>query len=591
MGNINDIKTCTDGALPLLAALIDKIDIAQIIDSHIEENQEPRKVSTGKAIKALIMNIVDKRQPLYKVRDFYKDKDTGKLFGEKIKPDHFTDDLMERALDELHAIGAKKVLTEVAMNIINKFNIKLKSMHADTTAKNLYGRYDKEEEGAVKIKRGHSKDYRPDLKQILFGLGVTNERVVVIGNVCDGNTSDKDWNKDILKEMREYMKKYGLKDFIYVADCALVTEESLQMLCGDKDNPAIPFVTRLPGNYNLEQELKERAFNNPNGWQNIGKVSEKPDAAEYKVQSFTAELYGKEHKFLVFYSSQLSAKKNETIELHIKQEDKRLKRLVHGYEKQKFYCEKDAVESLEGKVRELKIKYHELKWEVEGEERKVRRKGRGRPQKGETCEIETIYRCKVKFYRDEQSIREEKDRESLFVLIAGNIEDRGMTEKDILKEYKEQSSVETCFRVLKDPDFIDELYVKTPHRVEALAYVMLMALMVLTLLERNVRENMKDETDRITVSGNRKTHKPTGVSIVEALEKVQVKLVYDAQSGKCKRYCKLDDNLKRLIRLAGFDETIYTGGDAESLSCGNLNMFFGGGISLKPLVIPVSCGI
>lgn len=65
----------------------------------------------------------------------------------------------------------------------------------------------------------------------------------------------------------------------------------------------------------------------------------------------------------------------------------------------------------------------------------------------------------------------------------------------VLREYKDQSSVETCFRVLKYPYFIDKLYLKKPHRVEVLAYVMLIALMVFTLLERTVRENLKNGID------------------------------------------------------------------------------------------------
>lgn len=44
----------------------------------------------------------------------------------------------------------------------------------------------------------------------------------------DGNTSNKQWNKDILKELRNAMKKYGLSDFIYVAIVPTVTEDMLK---------------------------------------------------------------------------------------------------------------------------------------------------------------------------------------------------------------------------------------------------------------------------------------------------------------------------------------------------------------------------
>ncbi len=74
----------------------------------------------------------------------------------------------------------------------------------------------------------------------------------------------------------------------------------------------------------------------------------------------------------------------------------------------------------------------------------------------------------------------------MFVLISNVLKEQ-MDDREILREYKEQVSVEACFRILKDPYFIDELFVKIPERLEALAYVMIISLMVLNLLEHNVR--------------------------------------------------------------------------------------------------------
>jgi transposase len=97
---------------------------------------------------------------------------------------------------------------------------------------------------------------------------------------------------------------------------------------------------------------------------------------------------------------------------------------------------------------------------------------------------------------------------------------------EILREYKEQISVEACFRVLKDPYFIDELFVKIPERLEALAYVMLISLMILNLLERNVRASLKKGGGIIRVAGKVKTDRPTGNVIVEVLDQISVILVY-----------------------------------------------------------------
>ena len=65
--------------------------------------------------------------------------------------------------------------------------------------------------------------------------------------------------------------------------------------------------------------------------------------------------------------------------------------------------------------------------------------------------------------------------------------------------------MEACFRVLKEPYFIDELFVKIPQRLEALAYVMIISLMVLNLLERNIRTSFKEDGGYIRIVGKIKT--------------------------------------------------------------------------------------
>jgi transposase len=555
---LNRLKVCRDGALPLISAICDKIQLAKRIDFKIGSDQDNRIVSTGTAIKAMVMNIVTDRKALYKLDEFYAYTDTEKLFNEGINSYNFTDDVMARALDELYDIGPKKVMTETAMFSIKEYKIPVKSIHADTTSKNLYGQYkdcEDEEFDGVKINRGYSKDHRPDLKQILFGLGATKDRIIVTGDLSNGNTSDKDWNKDILKELRSSMKNYGLSNFIYVADSAAVTKEMLKALHGSENEVVIPFVSRLPGTFSLEKKLRQKAIENKNKWEHIGQISKKEGNAEYKLQSFEDELYGRKYRFIVCHSSQLDERKRKTIEKGIAKEKEALNSAMAELNKINFYCEKDAYEALKKFETETKLKFHELGCSILQEEVIIKRKKPGRPKQDEKPNKEDIFKIKVNVYEDENKIKYIKDMEGMFVLITGILDEKYMDNRSILVEYKEQTSVETCFRVLKDPYFIDELFLKKPKRVEALAYVMLISLMVLTLLERTVRENLKGEKEKIVVSGKRKTFTPTGLSIIEAFEYVQVNLFF--QNGQWYRQCDLSTNLKRILKLAGFSEDIY----------------------------------
>jgi len=557
----NKIKVYVDGALPLISAICEKINLTKIIDSKIDVSDE-RRVSTGNAVKSIVMNIIAGRKPLYKLTRFYEKTDTEKLFGQGIMPNHLNDDVMARALDEVYEIGAKKVMTEVAMSIINEYNIPVTRIHADTTSKSVFGEYAdcEEDEELLQIKYGYSKDKRPDLKQILFGLGVTHERIVVIGNVDDGNKSDKDWNKDILKDLRTTMKVYGLKDFVYIADSACVTEEMLKRLEGSEENSElqIKFISRLPGSYRLEKELKLKAIEDMKKWECAGKFSNKENAAEYKVQSYVHELYGRNYRFVVCSSNELGKRKEKTLKSNIENEKVKAKKRIKELRSREFYCEKDAIEEYKIIEKEMKLNYHELTYKIEKIEKKAKRSCVGRPSKYEHQQVESIFRLEINIYEDDVKIKRNKEINGMFVLITNNLDEGNMTNMQVLKEYKGQSSVETSFNFLKDPSFMDELFVKYPERLEALAYLMIIALMIMTLLERTVRENLKGESERIMTAGNVRTYTPTGKAIIETLDQIQVIKIYNEQNNCWERFCEIEDNLKRLIQLSGFGEEIYT---------------------------------
>ncbi len=127
------------------------------------------------------------------------------------------------------------------------------------------------------------------------------------------------------------------------------------------------------------------------------------------------------------------------------------------------------------------------------------------------------------------------------------------TPHQVLKEYKAQSSVETSFKFLKDPLFVGPVYLKKPSRVEALAYVFLIALLIFGVMERRVREAMKSEKEPLIIPGKVKTFSPTGKKILESLEFIMVMTTSDPY----RRAFSSSFKVPRVLRLAGFKPDIY----------------------------------
>ena len=69
--------------------------------------------------------------------------------------------------------------------------------------------------------------------------------------------------------------------------------------------------------------------------------------------------------------------------------------------------------------------------------------------------------------------------------------------------------VERNFGFLKDPVFVNALFLKSPRRIEALGLVWILALLIWRLMERTMRLNPAQNQQRVTGWVNRQTSRPT----------------------------------------------------------------------------------
>ena len=114
-------------------------------------------------------------------------------------------------------------------------------------------------------------------------------------------------------------------------------------------------------------------------------------------------------------------------------------------------------------------------------------------------------------------MQKELERRSTFVLIT-TLPATRYDAAALLREYKGQTSVEQRFHFLKDPAFVDAVFLKKPERIEALGYVMLLALLVFRGIERRVRQS----PEPLPTSSRGAVARPTGPRIVHQCRGIQV---------------------------------------------------------------------
>jgi transposase len=95
----------------------------------------------------------------------------------------------------------------------------------DTTSVYVEREDEEEGEGAL-LKRGHSKDSRPDLPQVVVGLAVTREGLPVKSWIFPGNTTDV----TTIEQVRRDLGGWRLGRVIYVGDAGMMSEENLATL-------------------------------------------------------------------------------------------------------------------------------------------------------------------------------------------------------------------------------------------------------------------------------------------------------------------------------------------------------------------------
>jgi transposase len=361
------------------------------------------------------------------------------------------------------------------------------------------------------ITYGYSKDKRPDLKQFIVSMLCVDRNIPILGSPRDGNASDKTINNEVLTGISKHMARFGLEPgaFVYVADSAFVTPDNL----AEADGNNVRFLSRLPATYKECDRVIEQAVTADN-WIDIGSVNETVDtqkkpAAQYKAYDTTVSLYDKEYRAVVFHSSAHDKRRHKRIDRLLAKKKKQLADACKKVVSTPFFCEPDARTAAEKLMAGAAGSYHRIQCQIQ----KVDKYKRGRPKKGEPRKpIGCDYHLTADIIVDDQAVEPLRTKAGCFVLIT-NLSSAKFTAQwpaeELLRLYKSQSGIEQNFGFLKDPIIVNSIFLKRPRRIEALGLVLLIALLIWRLMERCLRQYIRETDATITGWKNKPTKRPT----------------------------------------------------------------------------------
>jgi transposase len=153
---------------------------------------------------------------LYNMGGFFEDKALPLLVPWKpdIDLDEINDDRAARVLDAVWRSDPQKTFSAIANRVIYIHELDTSIIHGDTTSISFHGMFDDLDLNPFipVITHSHNKDQRPDLKQLVFGVGTTANGVPVAAEVADGNESDKTLNGRWMKTLKSVLGK-DIEDF------------------------------------------------------------------------------------------------------------------------------------------------------------------------------------------------------------------------------------------------------------------------------------------------------------------------------------------------------------------------------------------
>ncbi|MCP4181640.1 MAG: IS1634 family transposase [bacterium] len=510
-------------------------------------NDKDDSVNPAEGLCIMVSNIICCPKPLYKIEEWLVPYTDG-ILEKPINASLFNDDRLGKNLDALFQADRNSLMTELSSNAIKVHNLIVDKIHNDTTSITFLGAYEKQDPMAVQLKRGFNKDHRPDCKQIVFGLNTTEDGHVPIsyqlynGNQTDDKTHIANWNK-----LRTLLQK---EDFTYIADCKLCTFENLKYI--DKNSGL--FITLMPKTRSEVKAFYQKAKEQKIPWQYAYEIeNSRKKGQKITYSTYEGEKTQENFRLIWVHSTAKEEQDRNRRENKIQKAIKELKRLSNKLNQYSLKT-KDQIESELKKINKGLDRF--IKTSVIDEKEIVRVQAyRGRPGPKTVYREKEIIHYKLVYFLDEKALEEEANCDGIFPIITNTVLDS----TEVLRTYKTQPFLEKRIYTKKSVLEVAPVFLKLPRRIEAMMFLYFVALMIISLIERNIRKNMKHEKlEKLPIlPQNMKTATPTWNNICYFYRNVHMTLVYSNNELVQIDVKGISELHRRVNRLLEVPESVY----------------------------------
>lgn len=510
MLNQNNVSSEQLGHLGLVAATIRELGLIERIDARLDlDEKKGGLVSYGRRVAAMVLNGLGfMNSRLYMSTHFFEDKPVAQLLGGEIEAQHLNDDCLGRCLDKIASYGVAKLYSELAFEIALEKNLLSQRLHLDSTSLILYGRYENEgncPDGIATPAYGYSKANRSDLKQVMLSLvqgGPAN--IPLWMEVLDRNSSDKISFQKTVRKVQAFISSLERmpEGLCFVVDAAFYVPERLSELNN------VFWISRVPA-----QLSEAKALLNKPSTELVWEVFD----INYRGSVHEITVHGIPQRWVVIESVHAADKALKTFQRRLDKKAQELIKTLWHLGNQIFKCKADAEKALKPVIKSLK--YHHIHYEIIPVERHM---GKGRP-KAEAQKVVTGYQIQSSLATHLDAVRAKKDTLGRFILATNQCDTHLLGNHALLKQYKEQSCVESSFKFIKNDTFeLDSIFLKTPERISALMMIMTLCLMVYNFAQAHLRQCLEEQDETLPNQLGKPVKNPTLNWIAELMNVIAV---------------------------------------------------------------------
>jgi len=528
---MEDLKVERLDHLGIISGVIKELGLIEKIDARIVPDAD-EAITTGEAVAGMILNGLGfSQRPLSLTPQFFVNKPLDRLFREGVRADHFNRFKLGRSLDKVFTYGCDPLFSELSLAACQQEGVDRRFRHVDTTTFSLHGDYVPEsDEQAILITQGYSKDHRPDLKQVVLELMTAQDGgIPLVSQSWDGNASDNSIFQARAAALIDEFKATPTPSFM-VADSKLYTEKNAPFLA------QLPFLTRIPESLQVAKQVIQQAWA-WNHWQPLDK--------NYRFQRIELGHYGIEQRWLVITSHTGWQQAEEAVAQAQAKEQEAIQKQLYHFQAQRFSSEEEAHVCLDRLAR--KWTYHQVNQTTCTSHLHYAHKGRPTPD----TPLKSIdWQLQVTVGVDPEKRLAQQQRKASFVL-GTSIDVEEVADEDLLPSYKGQGTAERGFRFLKEPLFFtSSLFVKKPSRIQGLLMVMTLALLVYSIAQRRVRQQLALQEETLPNQIGLPIATPTlrwifqlleGINVVTLVIQRQVRVIIEG----------LTDVRKKILQLFG----------------------------------------